>query len=401
MNSFANYLSYLPKKVMAVVSALSVVLLVVASVSAAFGPDRPTIAWLGEGTSGFDQVTFNSFTGVPNFGDERDFLRGKLNETTNNYTDPVSGLKDGDEVKVLVYIHNGAKSSLNASGVGVAENLRVRIQLPNGTSASQDLNSFISATNASPQQIFDSLTLNGTDAFSVEYVPGSAMIRTASLNDVSISDAVVTDGVLIGDDALDGKMNGCFEYLAYVTIVVKIHIEEPEPQPILECKTLTALPATIKPKQEVTFTATANADNGATISKYVFAFGDNQTTTVTTNAESAQTKHSYDKAGEYTATVKVNGTETSDKCKLTVKVTEEPKDISVCRDGKVITIKENERRSTDTNAPCPTTPGKELPNTGIGSALAGFFGTSALFASARTWLSSRRQLRAGALKQSN
>ena len=47
----------------------------------------------------------------------------------------------------------------------------------------------------------------------------------------------------------------------------------------------------------------------------------------------------------------------------------EPKDINVCRDGKVITIKENERKETDTDAPCPKVLTKKttLPNTGSGS----------------------------------
>lgn len=66
---------------------------------------------------------------------------------------------------------------------------------------------------------------------------------------------------------------------------------------------------------------------------------------------------------------------------------EQPKEVEVCRDNKVITIKESERLDSDTDAPCPTTDipvvtttATELPNTGAGSAVAiatasGFLGS--------------------------
>lgn len=100
--------------------------------------------------------------------------------------------------------------------------------------------------------------------------------------------------------------------------------------------------------------------------------------------------------------------------------------IEVCRDGKVITIDKDDRRQTDTNPPCPEGDEKikicrdgemitidaddrrdsdtdacvlaeedlptQLPVTGPGSLVAGFLGSSALFASVRYWLDSRRML---------
>lgn len=400
MNSFATYLTYLPKKMVGIVSALAIAALVTTAVSAAFGPDRPTKPWLGNGTSGFDHVTFNSFTGVPDFGDERDFMRGKLNGSSAAYADPVSGLQDGDQVKVLVYIHNGADGSLNADGTGVAENLRVRVELPGGTAASQDITGFISATNASPQQIFDTVTLSGSEAFSMEYVAGSAMIRTADLGDVALSDDLVSGGVLIGDDALDGKMKGCFEYLAYVTFLVTIEVPDEPEQPIFECSSLTALPAAVKPDEDVKFTATANAANGATITKYVFNFGDGNSQTVTSSAENTSVTHAYDDEGSYNANVTVHftvdgqeKTDSGNKCKTTVKVDEKEK--PVCPTDPSLPA---DSPKCDEDEPEPEMP-EVLPDTGIGSALAGFFGTSALFASARELVNSRRQLRASALKR--
>lgn len=60
---------------------------------------------------------------------------------------------------------------------------------------------------------------------------------------------------------------------------------------------------------------------------------------------------------------------------------EPPREIEVCRDGKVITINEDERKDTDTEAPCPTPEEPkepevlpavtELPKTGAGSLATG------------------------------
>src|SRR5690606_3582299 len=104
-------------------------------------------------------------TNAPNIGDERDFMRGKVG--SGSLADPINGLNDGDIVKVYMYVHNGADPSLNADGSGVAQDLTARVQMPSGESTSQDLTGFISASNAQPQEIFDTLTLNGSPAFEV------------------------------------------------------------------------------------------------------------------------------------------------------------------------------------------------------------------------------------------
>lgn len=80
-------------------------------------------------------------------------------------------------------------------------------------------------------------------------------------------------------------------------------------------------------------------------------------------------------------------------------VAEEP--IEVCRDGKIITIKADERLETDTDA-CVLSEEElpaQLPVTGPGSIIAGFIGSSTLFASVRYWLDSRKMLSAGLLNK--
>lgn len=213
-------LSILPKKLFVAAATIGVVLGVAAVGSAALGDNRPVRPYT-QGMPGFEYVTFNSFTGVPNIGDERDFFHGKISEAPNGFYDPMNGLRAGDEVLMRVYVHNNADESLNESGVGVAKNTNVRVSLPTGLSQSHQASAFISADNAQPQIIEDTISMTGEYPIQLEFVPGSARVKT-NFMDVSVGDSIATTGVQIGDNALDGNLNGCFEYVALVTFKVKI-----------------------------------------------------------------------------------------------------------------------------------------------------------------------------------
>jgi hypothetical protein len=96
---------------------------------------------------------------------------------------------------------------------------------------------------------------------------------------------------------------------------------KPQPKPEYKCVSLTA--DKIK-RNEYSFKATATATGGATIESYSYDFGDGKSQTLPT----ATTTHTYDKPGEYLATltvnVKVDGqtkqvTDQACKVKVTVK----------------------------------------------------------------------------------
>ena len=217
MKKFMNFLKRHSKKIVAIVVTASVVGLAGAAI-AGYGPDRPTKAYY-DGVPGFDHVTFNSFTGVPNIGDERNFLTGKIAGADGGFYDPMTKLRSNDEVLVRVYMHNNADSSLNASGVGVAKNTKVRVELPSAEAVAknQSAKAFISADNAQPQEIYDTLDMKTEDnsAFAVNYVPGSAQV-TSNEGTQPVSDAIVAGGVNFGDE------RGCFEFVKLVTFKVKI-----------------------------------------------------------------------------------------------------------------------------------------------------------------------------------
>lgn len=219
MKKFMNFLKRHSKKLGVVAGLVTVAAITVTVATAGFGPDRPTKVYNGPGTPGFDYVTFNSFTNVPNIGDERNFLTGKIAGEPGGFYDPMTKLRSNDEVLMRVYVHNNADSSLNASGVGVAKNTKVRVELPgaNQLAANQSAKAFVSADNAQPQSIFDTLDMKAENGnpFSVSYVPGSASV-TSNEGTQPISDAIVAGGVNLGDE------KGCFEFVKLITLKVKV-----------------------------------------------------------------------------------------------------------------------------------------------------------------------------------
>ena len=118
-------------KIVAATAIAVIAIAVPAAVIAGFGPDRPTKVYNGPGTPGFDYPTFNSFTNVPGIGDERRFFTGMYPNGTV-LTDPLAQVKQGDELTLQVYVHNGADPKYNESGQGVARNTKVKVVLPNG-----------------------------------------------------------------------------------------------------------------------------------------------------------------------------------------------------------------------------------------------------------------------------
>ena len=205
--------------------AITAVAVVPAITKAGSGPDRPTKAY-HDGVAGFDHVTFNSFTGVPNIGDERNFFNGSYPNGTA-FTDPMPQVKNGDVLTLEVYVHNGADPSLNASGAGIAKNTKVRVALPGSVAKNQQATAYISADNAQPQTVYDTLDFGAANGgmFGLSYVPGSAHIQGNYIN-ASLPDSVVTSGATIGTDALNGQVKGCFQQMVYVTLKVKVNMPE-------------------------------------------------------------------------------------------------------------------------------------------------------------------------------
>lgn len=186
----------------------------------AYGPERPTFT----GEKPADYVTFNSMTNNPHHGDERNFVlireAGK-----GSYTDAIK-LQPGKEYEVYSYFHNNAKDSLNASGEGIARDVRMSAQVPSVVEKGERgiVSSSITAENANPKKVWDEAYVTSDSTVALSYVPNSAKISSnGDVDGQGISSSLFSqDGTFLGFDSLNGLLPGCNEYAGYVTYKLKV-----------------------------------------------------------------------------------------------------------------------------------------------------------------------------------
>jgi hypothetical protein len=195
------------------VAVVSIVGLVSSVAFAGYYPaDRPTYTCNGNICHGADHVVFNSFVNNPVVGDERPFFAGSIGGA--NVQDRMK-VKDGDVIVLRAYVHNNADPNIIGEAAALAKNVRVRVLVPTAKQADSNMVAFITADNANPGTINDTMSVYGDKAFNLEYVSGSAKWQTNS-GTVAVNDSIVTTGASLGD------INGCFQYSGYVTLQVRL-----------------------------------------------------------------------------------------------------------------------------------------------------------------------------------
>lgn len=244
-----------PKRYLAVVAA-GLVIAVPLAVKAGFGPDRPTFDWNNNpGTCdlqanrgdrcGAISPVFNSFVNTPSYGDERNFTRiaevsPGQSPTSASYTETQNAVA-GKEYWVRTLVHNDANQNLNCvpehrdatkndctqvdpGSPGIAVGTTVRLEIAGGVANGIEVMTKVSASNATPAVVWDTATLaNSTNAFSVAYVPGSAVLfNGAHQSGIALPDSITGNGAPIGFNAMDGTIPGCFDFSAYVYVKVKV-----------------------------------------------------------------------------------------------------------------------------------------------------------------------------------
>ncbi len=180
-----------------------------------------------------DKIVFNSIYNTPNFGDERAFVGAREynnddNGFENTWNNTSINVKDGQEYKLRLFVHNNSPWGRD----GVATNVRASFSIPNVSSKAVKVSGFVYADNA--ETVWDSVTFQSDRAFHLEYVYGSAILGNSGIGNPAngktknplgyeLSDEVVTKsgGTLIGYDAIDGNIPGCYGFASYVTIRVK------------------------------------------------------------------------------------------------------------------------------------------------------------------------------------
>lgn len=205
-----------PKRLSAVVAIVAAAIIVPTAVFA-WGPSRDTYTIENPA----NKITFNSITNNPNYGDERNFvtIKDKANTNAGGWTDDIT-VQNGKTYLVRAYVHNNAATSLNL----VAENVTAKFNVPTHSASRIQIDGYISASNSDPLQVWDQAVFHGANnaKFSLDYVEGSAKYTNKkNTSGVSRPDTIISSGVKLGYETMDGKIPGCFEYTGYVTFEVK------------------------------------------------------------------------------------------------------------------------------------------------------------------------------------
>ena len=230
-------------KIMSVATLSVIAGITIASTVSGFGDNaggRPTytVADINAGKLG-DNIVLNSIkdndsslteaekqAGVATpLTDERAFM-GIRDEATGNqgkknvWNVGEVNIEEGKTYIIRMYIHNNNPKGANA----IAKDVTAKVSLPNLVDSTSRVTGYFSASNATPSQIWDSLKLKSADGrrFYLDYIEGSALFENNVFKSgTALSDSLVTTGVKLGYDKLDGNLPGCYQYAGYVTLKVK------------------------------------------------------------------------------------------------------------------------------------------------------------------------------------
>lgn len=182
------------------------------------------------------QIIFNTISDSV-MGDEKNFVGARQciirEDGRANPADPDGYEWDGNNITALdgqyyiirLYVHNNNPNGFDA----VAEDTMVAFNLPHDSASTIEVNGIITSSNAIPSKYWDHVNFNSEDGtpFHLEYLQGSGILENNSigLGGLTLSDDIVnakSGGTLIGYDALDGKIPGCYQYDCVVSIKVKV-----------------------------------------------------------------------------------------------------------------------------------------------------------------------------------
>ncbi|MEO5949122.1 MAG: DUF11 domain-containing protein [Candidatus Saccharimonas sp.] len=229
MNKLIDAIKRTPRRVSLMIATLTAVVLIPA-VMFAYGPARATFTM----NHPAPYVTFNSITDNPTYGDEREFVTVK-DVTANTQTNHTATLVEGHEYLVQMYVHNDASDGLNASGKGIATGVKIQSKMPTTVNGSAKLWGYLYASNANPNEVYDSATLTSSKSVELQYIAGSAQLKNNnyqsgladSMVKVGEFDMPLGGGVAIsstgkGQNSISGKWYGCIDYAGIVTYRFKV-----------------------------------------------------------------------------------------------------------------------------------------------------------------------------------
>ena len=261
IKSIKQVLNTVPKRVVAILGL--VVAIVIPMAVQAWGPGKRQLFTMQNPA---DYITFNSITDNPRVGAEPNFL--KVSRGNNEgYSDSMT-MEDGKTYYIYMYVHNNAKARLNL----VSTNTRAHIDLPTGANQWKtwyEINGYLWADNAKPNEIWDNILLRSNKEFHIEVLSAKYYnnIRTEATSGFDLGRELYTSqgrgtGALLGYQQMDGRIPGCLEYSGYVLVkfrpVFKTTPPPPpeKPQPGYDIEK-TVDKTTAKPGETINYTITA------------------------------------------------------------------------------------------------------------------------------------------------
>lgn len=370
---------------------------------AGYAPERQTYTY-GPDFKGADHVQFNSIVNNPSYGDERYFFTGRDNAIqSGGWSDPVNNVQPGKEYLLRIFVHNNANQGLNASGKGVAKDTKVKVTLPTEVGTNLVATAAISASNATPGTVTDTLNFKSASGVKLTYVPGSAEIDTAYKQGVKLSDSIVTSGATVGSEAINGIWKGCFGYAGFVYLRVKATAPAPEKPSVSIVKTASSTNVAPGDKVNYTLTVTNNSKADAQNVTVRDALPTGVTVSGVTKAVNggaaegvANYQQLFSNTGLNIGTVKagknavivvsamVNSDATGKDCAINLQNTAYVHATNVAETSSSVTVKVSKTCET------PTTP--TLPDTGAEGAAAAALGTTGIGAGVQAYLRSKRGL---------
>lgn len=169
-----------------------------------WGPPRPLFRCRPSGQCiAPDHVVFDSIANDPRVGNEAYFMEAKVLGSPYSMQSKVS-VKVGDTVLVRANIENDAAMNVVHNQSLAAHDTRFNISLPTNSSSELPLIGHISATNAAPRRIYDTIFLHSKERFAIEYGWRSAVLANHMHKGLPLSDNIVGEGALIGSSSPNG-----------------------------------------------------------------------------------------------------------------------------------------------------------------------------------------------------
>ena len=196
-----------------------------------------TVAQINNGDLG-NKIVFNSIkddtVASGSLTDERNFVGARDASTGNNGTKNVwqnneITVEEGKTYIIRLYVHNNSPKGRDA----VAKDVTTNFSLGTVVSTEQRVDGYINSSNATPSKYWDDVVFKSNDGrkFYLDYVEGSALLENNGVGKnggVKLADSIVTSGVKIGYDSLNGEVPGCYSFDNFVTIKVKPVFESSE-----------------------------------------------------------------------------------------------------------------------------------------------------------------------------